>query len=52
MLALPAVNCTPYFSWLAIGCSERTFAQSTSSSSAMIMGIAVSTPCPISDGPM
>ena len=56
MLRLPLVDCSPPRmgspkAGFAGACSLRTFDQSASSSSAMIMGIAVMMPCPISDWP-
>jgi hypothetical protein len=45
---LPPAPCAWYFVVSSDACSTRTFAQSTSSSSAMIIGSIVFTPCPIS----
>ena len=49
MLVEPSVFCEPYFFSLPSACSTRHLAQSASISSAMIIGIVVRMPCPISD---
>ena len=49
MLVEPSVFCEPYFFSFPWACSTRHFDQSASISSAMIMGIVVRIPCPISE---
>ena len=44
----PPENCMPYFCGSLSACSIRTRLQSASSSSAMIIGRLVVTPCPMS----
>jgi hypothetical protein len=45
---LPPAFCGPYFVWSSEACSIFTASHGTSSSSAMSIGSAVFTPCPIS----
>ncbi len=49
MLVEPSVFCEPYFLSSPSACTTRHFAQSASISSAMIIGMVVRIPCPISE---